>query len=498
MKKTILLGSIIAVFILLTNPILTSLTPAKNTNKINQENNSIMKNLKDSESSNTINPKFKNLSYNIYAIDSSISKLNSKKESITETHLIQGVPIIGQDSVCSCWISSHTMVLNYYGYNLSKSEIFYLMGGGFSLFYPPYRYLHPFPSVRLVYMPSNSEFIASLLNMEYQPFHVNSTWSKEKEWETAWFCIKENISMDQPVIIQTDASILVADNLGIKIPIEIWKKIPIDISHVVTIVGYNETNQSICYNDPQYNAFGHKLKGSYIWINKELFRISFEKFFGIYPSNWRIITYKKPVNTSFDGEQIMERGHTRNLKKLSGDYRYYYNDTDEENAYNFTKNLSFGINASAEIEKIFGDGLQTQIYTLLQLKKYSKFGIKNRVVSLFEDLMKRILDIDVSLILFFNVKGYKNSYKRIAEDKKLVSKFLMGHSNFSSKYNKCSNLLDNESKLWFKISDYFDTFLKKGYFISIPRGLYLLNKMKLLMKEIIKIEEEILSEQIHL
>jgi hypothetical protein len=413
-----------------------------------------------------------------------------------EEHLIKGVPIIGQDTRFYCTISSHTMILNYYGYNLSKYEVLYLMGGGFSLYYVTHRYLKPFSSVGCAFRPSNYDYIGNLLNIEFQPFNANLLLPEDKVWPKIWSCIKENVSQNQPVLINLDGSMLIADNIGIKIPSKIWKLIPIHADHAVTVVGYNETNQSICYNDPMYSIFGDEKKGLYRWADTEIFKTAFTKFtmFSPYfPSYYRIKTYQKPENISFNKEEIIEQVYNRNLKRLQGDYRYYLSDIDFPNSYNYSANYTYGINASKEIKRIFGENINTQFFTILQYKIAGKLGIKNTFFTNIENLFIESFNKDISIILDLAVPGYKNVYRTISDEKRIISEVLKDHSSYSKKYELCSDLLKNESEQWSKISEYNRILLNKGFFLTIPKALSLLNQMDQIMDEIIRIEQKILS-----
>jgi hypothetical protein len=212
-----------------------------------------------------------------------------------------------------------------------------------------------------------------------------------------------------------------------------------------------------------------------------------------FPSYYRIKTYKKPVNISFDKEEIIEQAYNRNLKRLQGDYRYYLSDIDFPDSYNFSANYSYGINASKEIKRIFGENFNTQLLTIFQYKIAGKLGIKNSFFTNIENLFLESLNKDISIILDLAVPGYKNVYRTISDEKRIISDVLKNHSNYLNKYELCSELLKNESELWLKISEYNRILLNKGIFLTIPKALTLLNQMHQIMDEIIKIEQKILS-----
>lgn len=410
---------------------------------------------------------------------------------LNESHLIQGVPIIGQDERFFCTIACQTMILNYYGFNLSKYEIYFLMGCGFSLWH--YSYLMPFSSFDCSFRPSNSDFLGSLLHIEFQPFYINLTLPKDVVWDKVWTSLRENISLNQPVLVSLDSLPITFYHHRIILPSLFWNSLPYNVGHAITVVGYNESNHSICYNDPQYSILGDEQQGSYNWVDIEVFRTAFERFPRRFPSTYRMKSYKKPRNPLYNTSWIIQKGYDRNIKRLQGDYRSYVSDIDFPNSYNLTADLYYGINASNQIKNLFGNGFKQQLYTICKYKRVSKLGIKNTLVVYLENYVQRTFNKDISYILDCAIPSYKNIYRRIAEEKELASSILSKYSNISETYDFCSDLLHNESNLWRSLSTY-DRFLRnKGIFISLPKAFSILNQMESLMEEIIYIEQRILS-----
>jgi len=72
----------------------------------------------------------------------------------------------------------------------------------------------------------------------------------------------------------------------------------------------------------------------------------------------------------------------------------------------------------------------------------------------------------------------------------------LNYSDLSPKYKRCSELLKNESEQWLKIAEFNRILLNKGFFITIPGALIILNKMDDIMENIIQIEQDILSLEI--
>ena len=47
-----------------------------------------------------------------------------------------------------------------------------------------------------------------------------------------------------------------SDNIIEKIPKILWNFIPCFMNHMIVIIGYNENNNTICFNDPSTEVFG--------------------------------------------------------------------------------------------------------------------------------------------------------------------------------------------------------------------------------------------------
>jgi hypothetical protein len=428
---------------------------------------------------------------------SSESIETKKLNDIAESHVIQDVPIVGQDIRFYCTIASLTMILNYYGFNLTKYEVFYLTGGGFSLIWRESNYLKIHPSYECAFRPSNYDFVASILNLTFQPFYADLTLDEDEVWDQVWTCILENISRDQAVEVNLDTAILSANQFGIKIPISIWKNIPLFVSHSIIVVGYNQSNQSICYHDPGYSIYGDEKKGAYLWTSVDVFKTAFERFFipTGHRSTYRIKSFEKPLNISYDKELIIEQAYQRNIKRLQGEFHYYASYVDHPDWVNINKNDNCGLDALYRLKAVYGGNLQTQLYTLSKYKRMVRLGLTNTFFYNFDKFLQRFLEIDFSYTfdLYLPVPGYKNNYKFIAEEKQMISEVLLNYAYLSPIYENCSELLQNESELWFKIADYHRTLLNKGRFITIPRALHIFNQISSTLDEIIQIQQEIVS-----
>jgi len=418
--------------------------------------------------------------------------LKEETIDIYESHIINDVGFVGQENRFYCTLACQTMILNYYGYNFSRYEVFYLMGGGFSLHWHERSPLSPYPSAICSIRPSNYEYVGTLLNLTFQPFSTNLSASEDVVWTKVWTCIIENVSCNQPVLINLDAVALHTARFKTKIPLTLLRTIPITINHAIIVVGYNQSNQSICYHDPGYDVLEKDKDGSYIWVDVDLFKDAFFTYPSVYSSPYLIQSYKKPQDPVYDKATILEHAYQRNIKRLQGDFRYYTSPVDHKECYNLTKDYIYGINASKKIQSMLGEDFKTQLETLYAYKKTGKFGIKNTCVSILDRFIQRFLHIDLSYTFDCAVPGYRNNYRFIAEEKQMISEVLQNYSHLSPLCRYSADLLQKESLLWFDLASYNRILMNKGIFISSPRAVYILNHMTKIMDEIIEIQQDII------
>jgi hypothetical protein len=232
---------------------------------------------------------------------------------------------------------------------------------------------------------------------------------------------------------------------------------------------------------------------AYIWIDADVFLTAFSRFSKDYPSTFCIQSYEKPIVLSYDEEQIMLKAFQRNIKRLQGDYRYYTSIVDYPGSFNYTRNFSYGINGSKQIQRILGGKIQTQLFTLKEYRRSGRFGFLNTFLFMLDKGINHFSEFDISYALDLIISGYKNNHRKVAEERQTISEIMLDYSHLSPYFQQVSELLKNESDLWLTIASYNRVLLNKGVFISIPRGLRILDKMAEMMDGIIEIQQEILS-----
>ena len=91
--------------------------------------------------------------------------------------------------------------------------------------------------------------------------------------------------------------------------------------HAVVIVGYNDSNNSICYNDPSAAIYNESENGTYIWEKNEVFKEAVETGGLIY----RIWTFEKSLYFNMPSRlERFQKFHEYNIKRLKGDLEYIY------------------------------------------------------------------------------------------------------------------------------------------------------------------------------
>jgi hypothetical protein len=95
-------------------------------------------------------------------------------------------------------------------------------------------------------------------------------------------------------------------------------------------------------------------------------------------------------------------------------------------------------------------------------------------------------------------QAFSNYYYQLSVERSNISHYLQQKSQNIEDYELVelcmqeSNLFDQESILWKNVSILFNEFMKKGFFISMPKSVKILTDMSELITEIIVIEEKII------
>ncbi len=413
---------------------------------------------------------------------------------LPESHFIEGVPYVGQTGPY-CYYASCTMIYKYYGINTNESEVLFTTGAGHSLAYPctgPDAMKNSawtrYPVAGYA-LSQESDFICSLYNLSFHEWKPDSNkLSETKIWDQYWLMVKENISNNVPVITCPAPTGLISSIRVIKNSINIPDKLLDFIltlfsggGHAIVVVGYNETNQSVCFNDPASALVGHPEYGTHAWMSLK----NFSKLMKFYS----IRTFKKTSSDPLNKTNIFEQAHQRNIQRMNGNASAYgtcifYGDTAEK------FNGILGINALKKFKEDLEPGFKHRFLTFCQ---YKKNGIKrHRLTTLFELLIPKSFPKE-GWETIIDSKVNDRQFKEIIKDKQRVSQVLWNYSCISPVILEEAKLFDQEIENWTKLQECYSKFAKRGIFITILGGFQTIKKMSEILDNIIEIEQKIID-----
>jgi len=430
----------------------------------------------------------------IFPAVSSLSVLSTNSNIFynnSDSHLIKGVPHVSQETAFYCLLASPTMVFKYYGVNTTLREVVYNSGAGYSLVYPfPESNKVPTPGSHLTFSYGDRSFLASLYGLSYENFRSNNTLTDDECWQEYWEKVKQNISEDIPVIANVESNNFVyyAFNKNESvIPNWLLNIIPSTGGHVIVLVGFNESNETVCYLDPASTLYEKTSEGHYNWMNINYFKTAVSK----YPLPYSYGIFTNTSNDPLPREEMFEKAHKRNMEKLKGNISVYdLSDFEKffENIWNKTK---IGINASKELKKDYEKGVKNPFKTILNYKFCKYAGIRRLIIDFLAQLLFSYLNIPQALFEFIQQNNFLNV---IVTDKLYTSEYLNENIDIGISIESEAILFEQEAENWSKLLTYNSEIKKRGFFISFPRALLIINKMERIMENIIAIEENIIAE----
>jgi len=412
------------------------------------------------------------------------TSFNPASSSVPESHLIEGVPYVGQETSFFCAYASLTMLLKYFGdKNTTLQDVLYFSGVGYSLIYPSFLLERmPMTGIDCSQSSKDKKFLTSLYGLTYEGWSPkNDTIPYDKCWEEYWARVKENISNDKPILTSVYSYRLSSLRKIMDLPYNLWDLIsPDGDGHAIIIVGYNESNQTVCYNDPAVALFGHPEYGTYAWMNLSEFDEAIARTSG---PKYAIFTLKK-ISEPMSREEAFNRAHEINIKKLRGDISLYGNYL-----VNMSNGSGFGINGSKLLKNDLERGLKNRIKTIAIYKLRGKLGIKYRLFKNAAPIIAVFLKLPSNAGEKFTV----DAYHVIAIEKNYTAKFLYKNSNLSNICEYEAMLFEQEAKYWDDLSSCYSIFMKKGIFLSLPHAILILDRMSSIMDKIIEIQETIVK-----
>lgn len=414
--------------------------------------------------------------------EATIKNSSFSSSGIPDNYVIEGVPYISQETSFFCAYACFTMLLNNFkDINVSLDDVLYYTGVGYSLIYPNFD-LERMPSGGTLLCQSfkDIDFLTSLFGLSYDWWVPDASLSSdEKCWQDYQLRVEENVSNDIPVMTSVDPFKLSSFRKIADLPNSLWDLMP-PSGHGVVIVGYNNSNGTICYNDPAAALFGHPEYGTYAWMNLSEFREAVNDTMG---TKYVIVTFKK-VSEPPTNEEAFNKSHVRNIEKLRGNTSLF-----DDYFVNLSKDSGFGIFASKLLENDFEKGLKNRIKTIVVYELRGELGIKYRLLKNIAPIIAVLFKLPSNAAEKFTI----DEYRRIAIEKNYTAKFLYGNSNISNICRYESMLFERESMYWNELSSCYSIFMSKGIFLSLPRALLIANRMNYSISKIIEIQDALIN-----
>ena len=376
-----------------------------------------------------------------------------------------GVPYVGQGNDSFCALASTAMQIKYLGFNISLPEILHDVGYGYLRTYIniiPGASRLPFGGAGITQMDFSMEFLAEIYNVTFRDFSLIRDPNEDSLWDSYYEKIVELINSDMPIQTGVDPYRLTYWNEHLNFSNETTG------GHAIVIVGYNETNNTICYNDPYAAAMN--ISGSYIWDDQDVFRTAVEGMNGFYKI---YVFYKQNHLDKPTRKERFEKAHEWNIQRLEGDYSYYFGFDIDFSDLPFLYRLflstcyDLGIHA-AEKQRMHVSGSLQRLRMLSLYKQYET-------------------------MLLSPYYAYYDVFQQIEN----VSTYLLEQQNLSPLCLHDGMLLKQESMHWKKLVFYFKDIQEVNLNYSLVKTLVLTNpifdEILISIDEIIDIEKEILN-----
>lgn len=348
------------------------------------------------------------------------------------------------------------MLIQFFGFNSSLYEILHNSGYGYSLLYMRYFYGNRMPIGGLgvtSFSSTSFSFLADLYGLSYESWGADKSLSDEEKWDEYWVRVKQNISNNNPVETCVDRYSLpylspYNDKLGPDVEMDHG-------SHMVVVVGFNESNETVCLNDPGPGICNDDTEGTYVFVSKDVFKDAIKNTTGAKYGIWSF--KEKSGSEPLTRQERFETSAAQNKKRMKGQ-RNTYADYYIPSSY-------FGINALKVYKKDFRIGIT---HRFLTLNKYYK-----------ED-----------------INWLKYYFDMISIEKQDVSQYLLENKNVSPSCEHDGTLLQKESNCWKNLTQIF-TELKNlsknnNFLIFLIKSIPITIKMRQTLKEIISIEKQII------
>jgi len=392
-----------------------------------------------------------------------------------DCYLIKGVPYAEIKNGLSCDYATIEMVFRYYGVNISSTEVFYFSGGGYSMGYK-------LPSERIIDTPrrripvrfvcngdlsvgglDDYKFLGSLFGLSFDVVIPNRVVSHEHMWKEYWNMVKLNIRNNVPVITALDSCAwpLYREWANVTTPISLLPR----SCCLTVVVGYNETDSTICVND-QYIGYEN---GTYRWVKIKDFKLAVSRaYFELRETRYSVYLIKK-ITEPLPKDVIYDLVHKRNIERMKGDESFY-------DSVFVTKNFEeFGIDALKSLREEFATKFINQI---------PAYYFINKIAS------------KISLLDPYPFSRMKRHFSFEAENKHVIAKYLMENANATSYHENDAKLLELEATYWSELTnttiELKEVLLHHSLVESIKLSKTIIDKITSILDSIIIIDEKII------
>ncbi len=393
---------------------------------------------------------------------------NSSGFGLPAAHLISGISYVAQDKMNFCVYACLAMIFNHLGLNTSIDELAFYDGVG---------YIHSYiadtrlPQERLY---GGMDFIASVFGLAQHSWRpTDENLSADELWNQFYSYLRENISQDIPVA--TGVNPFSLPSLRDQFPINdlLWKTLLPSGRHVILIIGYNDTNHSVCYNDPNAGYYGDGRYGDHAWMPLSTLRNARET--GEITFSF---TYT-PESPPLTKEAAFQEAFQRNINALAGNVTDFWPGP-------------YGINATAQMFQAYTPGANTSQETIRLYKAQGKLSVSyhlnhamHRLCELLAPGRPNVFDIILA--------GEKNPFHQIAVGKHIVTDYLENCTVYPGLCMNQSILLRGEAAAWDQLAANYTIFLKRGVFLFHTRATLMMKNMETLSTRIIDLEHTLID-----
>jgi hypothetical protein len=234
-------------------------------------------------------------------------------------------------------------------------------------------------------------------------------------------------------------------------------------------VGFNDSNDTICYNDPGVAIYDDPANGTYTFEQQKIFRKAVEHF-SSNTSTIQVFT-KIPNAQPPSPQQRLDKAHGENIKRIRGDFEAYFG-LDPSNLsllqyLYFSSMFRRGIDASAALKRDIRGPLH-KVVTICRYEKYER-----------------------------EFPAFYMIYDSIRMEKENVSHYLIENEHLSPVCRTDGLLLQAEAKCWKNFTFYVEELIEMsktyGPIITLLLAQDIFNEMNQTLDEIMRIQSTIIE-----